>query len=283
MTDLYIGVGLLVAASVTAGLGMQRVSRKWSRRWRIAILVLALAAMPVYAALWIDSVWWARLLPFSNVLVLANLLPIFAGTVAPLCWQLAPGKAWRRALVAAAIPAISLFTVIHQVAGGARSGRDAWVGDVCIQTSETTCSAACAATTLRAHGIAATEQEMIELCRTGPRGTTTLGLYRGLKLKTKGTDFRVEVVLDDMESLREASDAAPMVLVVGLPARGADDPRFEQDWGWRRGTSHAVVLFGFTDDGRVKMGDPSIGREHWRVEGVRVLWRGEAFALRRRE
>ena len=120
---------------------------------------------------------------------------------------------------------------------------------------------------------------MIRLCKTTMHGTSMLGLYRGLKLKTAGTPWRVEVVTGDIDTLRSACADGPLILSVGLPRCGAADTRFETDWGWQRGRKHAVVLFGFTGDGRVEMGDPSVGREHWREEGIRVLYRRQALRL----
>ena len=71
----------------------------------------------------------------------------------------------------------------------------------CLQTTDYTCSPACAATLLKKYGIAATEQEMAELCLTR-RGTSWQGLYRGLKLKTAGTDW-------DVAGLPAAPDEPP--------------------------------------------------------------------------
>ncbi len=57
----------------------------------------------------------------------------------------------------------------------------------------------------------------------------------------------------------------------------------KNEWGWTPGVGHTVVVFGFTDDGRVEVGDPAVGREHWTVDDLRVLWNGEGLRFVRRD
>lgn len=56
----------------------------------------------------------------------------------------------------------------------------------------------------------------------------------------------------------------------------------KHEWGWTPGLGHAVVVFGRTGDDLIEVGDPSVGREHWRVEDLRVLWPGAGLRLVRR-
>ena len=118
---------------------------------------------------------------------------------------------------------------------------------------------------------------MARLCLTRSGGTPMHGLYRGLKLKTAGTGWRVEPFRADVESLRK--EARPVILSVRLDRREGVDPRYEQAWGWTPGVPHTVVLFGFRPGDKVEIGDPSVGREHWRVKDVDVLWHGDAIRL----
>lgn len=57
------------------------------------------------------------------------------------------------------------------------------------------------------------------------------------------------------------------------------DPRYAQEWGWIPGLRHAVVLFGKKADGNLDIGDPSVGREAWTVDDLRVLWHGQGLRL----
>jgi len=57
------------------------------------------------------------------------------------------------------------------------------------------------------------------------------------------------------------------------------DPRYEANWGWTRGTAHAVVFFGRAEGNLVEMGDPTVGRERWGRESIDVLWTGVGMRL----
>jgi hypothetical protein len=185
--------------------------------------------------------------------------------------------------------AITLYLSFAHLALAPPVCADLWIDSVCIQTSRVTCSAAAAATLLRAHGIAATEHELARLCLTRRSGTSRLGLYRGLALKTRDSRWRVEVFGGNLELLREtfanrpgaaimpelslgSPASGPVILFVGLPAKSGLDPRYADQWGWLPGVQHAVVFDGFAGDRRVIVGDPSMGAEYWLEQGVRDLW-----------
>ena len=148
-----------------------------------------------------------------------------------------------------------------------------------MQTSAKSCAAACAATLLTMHGIAATEQEMAELCLTR-RGTTWQGLYRGMKRKTAGTPWDVEVVAGSFAALRSLGQG-PAILAAGLPPHAPVARIYTERYGWSPGDWHSVLFFGFRGDGLVAMGEPTpgVGRENWTEEDLRVLWRGRGVRL----
>jgi hypothetical protein len=103
------------------------------------------------------------------------------------------------------------------------------------------------------------------------------GLYRGLKLKTRGTAWDVAVLSGDLETLRR--EPRPVILSVRLDPGPGVDARYERQWGWAAGVDHTVVFFGFREDDKTDVGDPAVGREHWREEDVRVLWHGKGLRL----
>ena len=121
---------------------------------------------------------------------------------------------------------------------------------------------------------------MARLCMTRAAGTPMLGLYRGLKLKTAGASWDAEAFRGDLSSLR--AEPGPVILSVRLDRSAGIDPRYELAWGWTPGVAHTVVLFGFRPDGKVDIGDPAAGREHWRVQDLEVLWHGDGIRLVRR-
>ena len=47
----------------------------------------------------------------------------------------------------------------------------------------------------------------------------------------------------------------------------------------KSGKRHAVVVFGFLPNGKLDIGDPSVGRESWNTESLAVLWNGEGIQL----
>jgi hypothetical protein len=104
-----------------------------------------------------------------------------------------------------------------------------------------------------------------------------MGLYRGLRLKTRGSSWAVEPFRGDINSLRR--EPRPVILSVRLDPGPGVDERYQRLWGWAPGVNHTVVLFGFRDDGKTDVGDPAVGREHWRVDDLRVLWHGDGFRL----
>lgn len=148
-----------------------------------------------------------------------------------------------------------------------------------MQTSKESCSPAAAATLLYAHGIRTTEQEMAELCRTSRLGTTMLGLYRGLKIKTRGTQWDVEVFRGTIPEMRGLGGT--MLITVGLKKGQDADPRYQREWGWPPGVKHTVVVFDFPGT-EVEIGDPAAGREQWTLTDLETLWYGEGLRLIKR-
>ncbi len=236
------------------------------------------------AFLW-DNILLARLLPVSNLIVLANWFLPLLGFLGGLVWNGLPGSRVKKGVYLAGIAGLAVFAVAKPFWGQTPACHDNWQNGVCIQTSPITCSPACAATILAHVGLDTNEQEMAELCLT-TKGTLWQGLYRGLKLQTAETAWDVEVFVGDIDQLRELVKQGPLILTVGLPSNAADEI-YTSRYGWTPGESHSVVLFGFGEelgteaDQRANMGDPSVegGREQWSVEDLRVLYRGRGLRL----
>jgi hypothetical protein len=281
MADLWTALAVMGTASVLLFVAGVRLGRRLSPR-AVGIFATAVCAfVVVFVFLLDDHLLLARLLPFSGLIVLGDWLPPAVALLAGAAWARVPGQRWRKAVLVAPFVALCGLRTFGRLAGEPPPLDDRWKGGVCRQTSQATCSPAAAATLLRAHGIEATEAEMARLCLTGREGTTMLGLYRGLVLKTRGTPWRVEVFHGNLEALRPGG-ATPAILSVRLD-RGATDDRYERLWGWAPGVNHTVVLLGFRADGKTDIGDPAVGLEHWREEDVRILWHGDGIRLLARQ
>ncbi len=279
MADIYLG--LLILAGVSAGLfwlGL-RLTRKASKAEVTLLTLLTLGSIAVYIVWLRDSVLLAQWLPFSNLIVLGNWFLPACGLLAGIVWHALPGGLFRKSAYVAALGCVGLFAILKPLWGSPPQCYDRWQNAVCLQTSKISCSAACAATALRAVGIDANEQEMAELCLTR-NGTLWQGLYRGLKLKTAGTDWDVEVFRGGEQALRDR-EPGPLILVVGIPRWANVDPIYTTDYGWTRGEMHSALFYQFLDNGNVAMGDPGVdaGREEWSREDLEVLYRGRGIRL----
>jgi hypothetical protein len=109
-----------------------------------------------------------------------------------------------------------------------------------------------------------------------------MGLYRGLKLKTHGTQWDVEVLTSSADQLLKMG-TTPMILSVGLPARESQEMHnMMTEWGWQPGVGHSVVLM--PNGPRLIVADPTpaVVKERWSRADLRHLYRGTAMRLVKR-
>ncbi|MGE3315602.1 MAG: cysteine peptidase family C39 domain-containing protein [Planctomycetaceae bacterium] len=277
MADIYAGIALLSVVTGAMFFLARFAASRLSRYGTEFLGGCMLALMVAYGAeLW-DDVTLARILPYSNLIVIGNWFPPAFGFLAGLAWSRESSGYTRRTIGVGLLATVAIASVWQPLYGSPPKCSDLWRNGVCIQTTPASCSAACAATLLRKHGIDATEREMTELCLTR-NGTTWQGLYRGLMQKTRGTPWTVEIFRHTLKELREMPET-PKILIVELEAGAGVDPRYERQWGWIPGQSHAVVLMGFRADERVEIGDPAVGREYWTEHDMQVLWHGVGLRL----
>jgi hypothetical protein len=246
----------------------------------LLLMLVALVLMVYSSQSWHDNLRLAQALPLSNLIVIADVLPLEAGLMVGLAWPLVPGL-WRKLLVAVPMLAICVYQANGPLTARPPSVGDRWRDGVCFQTTQASCGPAAAATLLQEYNIAATEEEMSRLCLTTMHGTSMLGLYRGLKLKTRGSELDAMPFVGTPEDLRE-SGVGPVLLSVGLPSSSDVDPVYEQQWGWIPGVSHTVVLYRFLGNDKAEIGDPATGREVWNLRDLKVLWHGSGIYLKAR-
>lgn len=263
MLDLVLSVlGMLVLcfAFCMAGAWLQK------RGGRI-LMVLALALVTAGGAAYMLWIWdrpvLARILPFSNVIVLGNWLPVAAAFFIGVCIQTQTIAFLRRFVLATALGCLSGFSLISPLLGDApecgildHSGR---IFE--FQTTKQTCSAACAAGLLRLHGIDATEEELAALCLTRS-GTHWLGVFRGLKIKTAGTEWDV-IVEEVTPNQLTCSENLPGVLALTFKPEAAEN---SVESGFGTAVGHTVVCLGTSRISRtLEVFDPSpdYGFECW--------------------
>lgn len=280
MGDLYLGLLILaVLSAATFGVG-RAIGRRVSPRTCNGLSFVAVASLAGYIGFLWDQTALVRWLPFSNLIVLGNWFPLEAGFLGGLASTQRSLPVWRRGLTVVGLQLAGVVVVLFPLMGVAPRCGDVWSDGICLQTTKQTCSAASAATLLRMHGIDATEQEMAELCLTRS-GTNWMGLYRGLKKKTAGTEWEVEVFTGSTDDLRLLK--APAILSVGLEREAQVDPLYQTELGWRPGLRHSVVLLGFVTD-LVEIGEPTpdVGRERWTQQDLQALYLGQGIKLVRR-
>jgi len=282
MADLIIGIvllSLLAAGLFAAG---ARLGRRLPRRGVAALSVLTLSGILCFVWLGRDHPNLSRLLPFANLIVVGNWALPAAGLLAGLVWSAGPSQRWRRLAAVAPLLAIAFGYTAAPLVGTPASGSNIWKQDVCLQSSDSTCSPACAATLLSHHGIDTSEEEMIDLCLTSTKGTYSHGLYRGLKLKTAGAGLRVDLFKTDLDGLKRKLADGPIIITLRLDERAGLDPRYQRQWGWIPGQPHTVVLLAIEGE-KIRIAEPAAGPETWNIQSLHDLWTGEGVRIVRRK
>jgi hypothetical protein len=281
MTDLYLGILLMVALGAAAFAATRRLAN-FGPAW------LYDAAAFVTVALLCSYIWWvwddvriAHWLPYSNLIIVGNWFLPMLGVLAGLVWRRFPQSRARQCAATLMLFAAGLYSTVNPVLGEAPICQNDWErlgrGRCFLQTTDATCSAAAAATLLSLHGIATDEQEMADLCLTR-EGTTWKGLFRGLSLKTEWTPWQVTVFRGTPADLHDPG-SYPVLVCAELRPDAPGKEIYREEYGWIPGTPHSVVVLGRTHDGTYVVHDPVAGREYWDEDELRLLWTGSAVRL----
>jgi hypothetical protein len=280
MEDLHLSLAIIASLALGVFRSMWAFASRLGESQKNLAAVLVVAWMICYGGFLWDHPFLADWIPFSSLIVLANWFPIFLLALAGVVAQTEQLQWWRKDILLGVIGCSACFALVKPMLGSPPTCRNEWTpeGD-CVQTTEYTCSPASAATLLRAYGIPATEGEMAQLCLTR-KGTSWMGLYRGLKLKTENTMWDVEVIECSPTDLH-AIYKRPMILNVGLPADAKPSDELCREYGWQPGMCHSVVLLGYRDSTHWRIADPTptVGREVWNIATIHKLWQGKAIRL----
>ena len=196
---------LTVAVNALAFAAGFRLGRN-GRRAGTAVLLVAAPALVLKSVLNWRPDWEFALFPFSDYLYVQSWLGFPIGLFAMgLGVGLLKRMRDRRAL---ALWAVLLFCISlwserwMLMPAGHASDLSADECHHCVQSTQWSCAAAACVTLLSYLGVEATEGEMIRLCRSQPRGGTSLfRICRGLQLKLGDEAQDIRIVDGDPETL----------------------------------------------------------------------------------
>ncbi|MBL8811581.1 MAG: hypothetical protein JNM43_15535 [Planctomycetaceae bacterium] len=264
MLDLLISLTAMFVLCGVAALCGGVLQGMANRRIVILLQIFVTILMGGYLYWLMDSPLLVALVPHSGAIVLSNWLPLMGAFFAGICFRTAAISAVRRAFLSTALLSLCVYSLVSPLLGDApRCAEVDFERILEFQTTEQTCSPACAAGLLRLHGIHATERELSQLCLTR-QGTHWLGLYRGLKLKTQGTPWDVVVEKISGDELRDGRHP-PGILSLTF-GDVVSQARIEE--GFQSNVGHSVVSLGKTASGNLQVFDPSpdYGFETWNNE-----------------
>ena len=137
MTDLWLAAGAMTGASaVLFCLGLT-LGRRLPPRGGAAFAFAVCAFIVAFTFHLSDHLLLARLLPFSNVIVLGDWLPPAVALLAGLAWRRMPGGPWRRAVLVVPLLAICGLRSYGRLFGDVPPlGQARWKAGVCRQTSQ---------------------------------------------------------------------------------------------------------------------------------------------------
>ncbi|MEZ6063663.1 MAG: hypothetical protein R3C19_25215 [Planctomycetaceae bacterium] len=222
---------------------------------------LGVAVLALYLVFLWDQPLLATLLPFSSLIILSNWLPVLGSFFVGIYLSTGSVSVTRRRIVSGLTVCLAAYSVVAPTFGHPPecSDRPAVAG-LQHQSTPFTCSAACAASLLKLHGIPASENEMADLCLTR-QGTHWMGVYRGLMLKTAGTGWTVKVESFSPNDLRELK-TQPAVISLNVDTSGIPN---HIDHGFHDAVGHSVLSLGSPGDTLLSVFDPSpdFGLEVW--------------------
>jgi hypothetical protein len=261
MSDLLISAFVMTAICIVAariGIWLQQHT---SPGRVLCSELMILGAMVVYLTVLWDKPLLTVLIPFPSAIILGNWLPVLGALILGICIATRQISLVRRIVLAVCLCVIGGYSLIRPLLGEVPICSASDPNRILnFQTTDQTCSAACAAGLLRLHGIDATEGEMAELCLTR-KGTHWLGVFRGLKLKTAGTEWDVVVEEVSRDDLLRRTDLEG-VLALTFTRESA---RYSEESGFGTDMGHTVLSMGTDFRNTLTVFDPSpdFGFESW--------------------
>lgn len=296
--DLWIAMGVIAAISGLAFVAGRRLSLTVYRH-RPLLLGVCLVLALVFAFGLSNRLTWANAFPTSAAMCWANWMPVFLAVTAGLASRMKALRPITRTLSTHAMAwlavAFLLLPVIRPTLFPVQIAPIAtWDDGICLQSHEASCGPAAAATLLHQTAVRypctlkflngslasapaeSAEWMMAWACLTSNKGTSSLGLVRGLRMAVSGSD-RIVRLADPEPATWVAQNALPNVAVVRFrrPTHRTSVTRLFGGGG----EGHAVVVHSRTSDGRWRIADPAVGWRYWSDEEFRQIFTGEAIYL----
>ncbi|MCC9604117.1 peptidase C39 [Stieleria sp. JC731] len=290
--DLWFAIAFIAAVSGLAFLAGRKLSLNVYSN-RPLLLAECILFLLIFAFGTANRLTWASAFSTPAVMGWSNWLPIFLAFTAGLALH-AEGLrvSWRRATsVAMLFLSVGFLTQPVLRANFYPVTLDAqatWQDNVCLQSSESSCGPAAAATLLHHHSLlpSATqrlgwsgqspEAMLAKVCLTSRQGTSSLGLVRGLRLAIDGGHHSVQVASQNPTAW-EHRGQLPNLSVICF--RGGNHDDTVRRLLGTDGEAHAVVVYGRASHGRWKVGDPAVGIRYFSDEEFRQVFTGEAIYL----
>lgn len=278
---MLIPISIMLSAQMGAGWCGWRLGSRLSDRLRawfmlgaVVVLITALAAR--------DAWWPLFLFPVTELIFLGDWSAPCAALLAGLTLTAPHPTWWRRTVIAASLMLVVNIVTWSPLWRSLPPMSDTWEGVCCLQSTDSTCAPAAAATLLHLYGITSREDTLARDCLTTDHGTSRWGLWRGLRLATADSVYRVRASDGDLEMVMAHLPA--IISVVLTKKQNEFDPRYAREWGWVIGQPHAVVLLGRGDRAdTIRIADPKMGVEAWDESGVRALWNRQIFWLEKNQ
>ena len=260
MNPNWLGV-ISAAFAIAAFFVTHRITPSIPLKKRIPIALTAtLSSIPAasfalyYTHLFPETAWYFQFRSIRATEFLLVLLGVAGGSVASLLPRMV------RILPLAGVVASSVAPFLKPFIGPIPAGtlRDTWDGEVCLQSTPSTCGAASTATILKHLGHDATESELAAEAHSYNRGTEAWYLARAIRARGFDVDFEIAPGFHPEPGL-------PAVVGVGLGSIG-----------------HFIPILGQEGDHFI-VGDPLHGREFLTLEELQQRYRFTGFHMRIRK
>jgi hypothetical protein len=272
---MIFAICFISATAVVAFFCGLKIGFRLGKKGRYSLLAGSLLFGIGYVFFLRDGSLQILLIRNANTIFYGKWLLIITGFAAGILTQISSVKMWRRAVLILALLAASSMDLFSYFIYPRPEGGNVTEKWLCFQTTESTCSAAAAASLLRIHGVEVSEKEMVRACLSTIKGTPWQGVWRGVNLYAP-PEYKAVLV----RGIETKNIEFPMLISAEFDSSSEEHTKYVSQWGWKPGTPHSVVLFERTKNGYLTVGDPSIGIDRWDDEALEVLWDGQGIVLR---